>query len=431
MLTQQLIRKIVIDSGLWDSGKENYLFLLSPDVYRVDSKHLAELNEMDGALQECLSGLGRIAATAFTPTLSYGDTWGMVARALRTGIPALYNDLQSLKPSRTPTLCKVDLVEAIDGHYYIAEIDGHNKHGLGYSTLAARIRDLLEKNPKTFPGVAKVLVKEIKRRKAGGLRVLMLYGDHERFYLPEFKILADELESLGIRLVIRSEMELLENPKQQVLYFQEPRLLIDLPVMYHNPELSLALAQLYREGAVDFLFPPKPFLGSKAVLALLRNDEGNPELEAILRSQIKLSFLETLRRYIPETYLVHKGKKPQHWLNLCDGRRFVLKKCIASGMKGTVFTTDPEFETEFAQACGSYYQYVLQEEVPSQTRGYDYYTEGGGLDHDYWYTRVTVHFNLKQVADLVVTARRDKKVHGAPDCLQLGAVIEEEEDRDH
>lgn len=423
MLTYQLIRNAVIQSGLWDSGQENYLFLLSPDVYRVSPTQLKELEEMGRALQECLAGLGRIAATAFTPTLGYGDTWGMITRALRSGIPALYNNLQSIKPSRTPTLCKVDLMEAVDGHYYVAEVDGHNKHGLGYSTLAVRIRDLLVKGSKTFPGVARTLAGEIKRRKAGNQTVLMLYGDHERFYLPEFRILAAEMAGLGVNLVIRSEMEMKENPRQQLLDLREPRLLIDLPVMYHNPKLNEALAEFYQQGGLDFLLPPKPFLGSKAVLALLRNDEGNPELEAILRSQIKSSALETLRRFIPETYLIRKSKEPQHWLNLCDGRRFVLKKCVASGMKGTVFTDDPEFDEEFALACRSYYHYVLQEEVRSLTQHFRYYTSFGAPEEADWYTRVTVHFHLGTVADLVVTARQDKKVHGAPDCLQLGTVI--------
>lgn len=423
MLTHQLIKDTVVQSGLWDLGQENYLFLLSSDVYAVSPNQLKALEVMGPALQECLAGLGRIAATSFTPALGYGKTWAMITKSLRTGTPSLYNDLQGLKPGRTPTLCKVDLVEGVDDRFYIAEIDGHNKHGLGYSTLAARVRDLLIKDAKKFPGVAKTLVAEIKRRRAGDQTVLMLYGDHERFYLPEFKILANEMAGLGVNLVVRSEMELKENPLQQLSDLKEPRLLMDFPVMYHNQELCEALSALYRKGEVDFLFPPKPFLGSKAVLGLLRNDEGKPELEAILKSQIETAALETLRSFIPETYLVHKGRNPQHWLNLCGGRRFILKKCISSGMKGTVFTGEPEFETEFELACKSYYHYVLQEEVPTRTRRFGYYTSFGAPEQAEWYTRVTVHFNRGTVADLVVTARQDKKVHGAPDCLQLGAVI--------
>ena len=40
-----------------------------------------------------------------------------------------------------------------------------------------------------------------------------------------------------------------------------------------------------------------------------------------------------------------------------------------------------------------------------------------------WFMRITVHFAQRQVADVIVTARQDKKVHGAKDCIQLGTII--------
>jgi hypothetical protein len=47
----------------------------------------------------------------------------------------------------------------------------------------------------------------------------------------------------------------------------------------------------------------------------------------------------------------------------------------------------------------------------------------GELGHGEWFVRVTVHYFVGGIADIIVTARRDKKVHGALDCLQLGLVV--------
>jgi hypothetical protein len=36
---------------------------------------------------------------------------------------------------------------------------------------------------------------------------------------------------------------------------------------------------------------------------------------------------------------------------------------------------------------------------------------------------VTVQYVNRQLADIIVTARRNKAVHGGKDCLQIGTVI--------
>ena len=76
-----------------------------------------------------------------------------------------------------------------------------------------------------------------------------------------------------------------------------------------------------------------------------------------------------------------------------------------------------------AQACGSYHKFVLQEEVQNKPHPFRYFDRDGNVLEGVWYLRVTVHFVMRAVADIIVTARMDKKVHGATDCLQLGSVI--------
>ncbi len=418
------VRQVVLDSGLWNNGgTSRYGFVLSPSVYEVSPEKREELEVLGAALHDCLAGLGRIAAIAFNPKLGYSLTWRMITKALHIGVPAVYHDIMLLNPSRTPSICKVDIMESQDGNFRIAEIDGHNKHGLGYSTLAARIRKVLMPETQAFPGVASTLAKEAARR--GENTIVLLYADEERFYLPEFRILQAELATHGIKVVVVAESDVRVEGDKAIMSGddKDQKLFVDLPFLYHNRPLNALLAARYRAGEIDFLIPPKPFLGSKAVLALLRNDIGNEELEAILKSQIRPASLDLLRRYIPETYLVHKKAKEEYWRGLCNGKQFVLKESISSGMKGTVFTDDPHFNATMKHACDSHYRFILQEEVASRARSFQYFADGGSLQQGEWFMRITVHYSMRRVADIIVTARQDKKVHGALDCLQLGSIV--------
>ena len=424
------VRQVVHDSGLWGNGRESsHGFILSPSVYEVSQEKRDELEAIGAALHDCLAGFGRIATIAFNPKLGHSATWGMIVKVLHTGVPAIYHDIMLLNPSSVPSICKVDIMESESGEFRIAEIDGHNKHGLGYSTLTARIRRAIMPEAKAFPGVAATLASEIKRR--GENTAVLLYADQERFYLPEFRILQAELATNGVEVVVVAESDVcVEGDKVAVSKgkdSKEHRLFVDLPFMTvrgaHSQAVNQVLSARYRAGEIDFLIPPKPFYGSKAVLALLRNDFGNEELEAILKSQIRSASLELLRQYIPETYLVHKRAKEEYWRGKCNSNRFVLKESISSGMKGTVFSDEPHFSAIMKRACDSYYRFVLQKEVTNRSRSFQYFADGGCLRQGEWFMRITVHYSVRRVADIVITARQDKKVHGALDCLQLGAIV--------
>jgi len=421
----QKVRQAVLESGIWDNGQnETHGFILSPDVYKISEEKRKELDFLGAALHDCLSGIGRIAAIALSPQLCHGVTWDAISRTLCAGIPTVYRDLMIRRPGAVPYICKVDIMESESGDYRIAEIDGHNKHGLGYSTLAAKIRKIVSPCSQSFAGVAYHLAQEMKNRNQNDLT--MLYADQERFYLPELVVLKREMENFGINLFVISESEASSNGGS---FFKknekESATLVDLPFLYHSKGLSELLSQLYKAGRIDFLIPPKPFLGSKAILALLRNDLRNRELESILLSQIQSASLDLLRRYIPETYLIHKRENEEFWRNRCNGRRFVLKESISSGMKGTVFCDDQQFDAAMKTACQSYYRFVLQEEITNRAQNFRYFDRYGELFSAEWYLRITVHYSRRQIADIIVTARQDKKVHGATDCLQIGSAITE------
>ncbi|MDP2704315.1 MAG: hypothetical protein Q8P01_03765 [bacterium] len=434
MSLYQELERTVLQSGLWNGGRRthNHGFVLSPCVYEMSGLLCAELSLLAVTLYECLSGLGRILAIASLPHLSHGPVWAMFSRVLRTGVPKEFRDIQTLHPGRVPSIFKVDFLESVDGRLLIVEIDGYNKRGLGYALLVEQMRRVIAPTANVLPGVVPAIAKEVSRR--GRDNLVLLYADQERFYDPTFRILAEGLSQAGVPSFVLSEQNFarifdadagllrrdpLVGGNREI---QNP-LFLDLPFLYKSRGLGQRLAELYAQGEVDFLICPKPFTSSKAVLALLRNDEDDWELEAILRAHIPGSSLERVRRYIPQTYLVHNGEPLQYWKTLSDSRSFVLKESMSSGMKGTFFSGGADFDAALQRAAGSHYHSVLQEEVTLLPRTYEYFTDEGEVLTDTWYNRLTAHFSSRELADLSITSRRDKRVHGAVDAIELGSVI--------
>ncbi len=411
--------RVIADSGLWSEGGPNHHFLLSPSVYELSCDETASLQSLGEAIHECLSGIGRLVAIAATPGLVHGRIWNLIDRIGCQDIPRTYRPLLVKKPGSVPAICKVDLMESINGGYKIAEIDGHNKHGMGYSTLAARLRSVSRPEANTFPGAAKALAKWIEQR---GGRAAVIYAQKERFYRPELLILAEELARHSVELVVASEAQIqVRGDEIEVDGKGAFTNFVDFPFLDSklNQELPEVLAQGYLGGRFSFAIPPKPFLGSKALLGLLANVSEDQDLEAILRSQISSASLKVVREHLPKTFLVDKNTE----LPVLGEEGYVLKETVSSGMKGTIFSSDENFTLALAQGRRSNGRFVLQEEVVNQPRCFEYWDEQGKITTDTWFMRVTVHYSERRVADVVVTARRDKKVHGAIDCLQLGTVL--------
>ena len=425
------VKKTVLDSGLWKGSQRlTHEFVLSPDVYTITEAEKNELESLGRALHECLSGLGRIMAITENTSLARTNAWKKLGSVLRTGIPAHYRNIQIHKPGQLPVICKVDLMKTADGRFAIAEVDGHNKHGLGYSVLCARMRDAVAPDGEKFVGVAKVITDEVHKRGHGDLT--LLYAEQERFYIPEFQILADELAPLGVKLVIQPEGKLTHKKLDALENSAKPQLFVDFPFLYHNPDLNELLPRMYEEGKVDFLYPPKPFLSSKTLLAILRNDHGDPDLEAILCAFISPKALAELRAHIPATYLVSKGAAKNafaYYQDVCRQKTYVLKEVISSGMHGTIFTDDPNFEEMLKEASGSYNRFILQEEVTNAPHEFSFYADEGTVERATWFLRIIALYTAHSIADIDITARQDKRVHGAKDCLQLGTVIIPNEER--
>jgi len=412
---------VIAESGIWEgSRRQSHAFLLSPSVYSITEMQRRELVDLGHALYDCLLGLSHIAVIAYDGDLNYGGSWLFARRVFSTGVPKIYQELQGMNVRQVPNLLKIDLMVDVDGNFRIAEIDGHNKHGVGYSTLAKRFREAIRPGANALPGVVAALATEVWR--GGSPDLKLLYADQERFYLPEFEIARQEFLKHGVKCSVVSEMDVEEKFLGQGLF-------LDLPFLYRRKDLYSEIIAAYNAGQVRFIIPPKPFLGAKGVLAFLRNDVGHEQVEAILRAFIKGRSLDLVRRYIPETMLVGKQAANMDTVKArAAGKRYVLKESISSGMKGTVFSDSEDFEAVLKVACASSMNWILQEEVANQPQAFSWFEHCNGdgpvlRTGEDWFMRVTVQYVGRQPADVIVTACRDKAVHGGKECLQIGTII--------
>lgn len=432
---RSILEAVMEESGFWQ-GEQRFThgFLLSPSVFTLSTDQQGQLAAIASALEQCLIGLAKMAAVACDPHQGQTICWQMLGKIFRTGIPGFYHPLQVAYPEQTPAICKVDLLEDADGHFWIAEIDGHNKHGLGYSVLARRLKTALGKSSAhDYPGVAPLLAEEVKAK--GNSKLTVIYANQERFYRPELLVLASELAKSGVDLEVIDEIDWeSERPL--------PTVLLDLPEYNHNQRLRETLASAYFEGEVSFLIPPKPFLGSKAILAILRNDgmagiigqtghqstlAKDEELEEMLRQFIEAEALEKIRGHIPPTFLVSKrlGRvkiSQDTWVELAKSDHYLLKGVVSSGMKQVYFPDDDGYWRELDQSAATYYLRILQREVEQTTRVFGYW-EGKEYHEAPFYSRLTLHASQGRIADVIATSRQDKRTHGAKDCLQLGGYL--------
>lgn len=412
------LRRVITDSGIWAGDRlRTHRFLLSPSVFTISKDQHEELERLGWAIRECQLGLSHIATIAHDMKLNYRHGWMTVRRVCCAGVPKQYYRYQERDIRSIPSLLKVDLILGSNGRFIIGEIDGHNKHGVGYSSLCAQLRTVACSDKKPLPGVISLLAHEVKRLGKGRLK--LLYGDQERFYLPEFEIAKTQLEKHGVGCVVVSETD--ANPS-----LVSEGLFLDLPFMYHREGLYEVISAGVDQGDVQFIIPPKPFLGSKGVLALIRNDAHDIHLESILHAFINEQSLALVRSYIPKTFLVGKDAMDRESVSkMASEGRYVLKEAISSGMKGVFFSGETDFEEALSIASTSKNHWVLQEEVINQPQTFSWFDGDQQLrSASDWLMRVTVQYVRRDLGDIIVTARRNNKaVHGGKDAIMIGTVL--------
>lgn len=425
------IENLIRASGLWDGIREStHRFLLTPETFSLEPDKVDWLRKLGSAITECLSGLGRIASIAANPDLAKNHAWQLIRRITQFEVPTLFRDLQLLRPSSPPIIFRIDVVESVDKQLFVVEIEATKSHGLGYASLFAKVAKTL-KSTNCLPGIVSLLANEMRRRDhdSKGITLVLLYSESEHFYLPEFEILQQELQKNDIRLVIANEHEV-EVANESLLIRDDiiaNPLLLGLPIFNGsrerapNKKTEKAIATLYENKVVDCLIPPKPFLGSKSMMAILRNDAKNEEVEAILRSQINGDALRTVRDALPETFLV----EPNLTLpEISETEGYVLKEVVSSGAHGICFSGHPNFESTLKIAKKANGRFVLQRIIEARTRNFRYYPHGESVEKTQsWHTRIGVFYIARELADVCVTGCRLPPVHGGRDAIFMGTAI--------
>lgn len=399
--------EFVIALGIWrGERRETHSFLVSPEPHIITKSQGDQLNKISQALHGVLKGLSRIFTIATDPILGSPRCWSELGRMMRLQVPSYFEGIMGLNPGSVPFLNKIDLVEDGDGKFWIVEIDAGNPRALGYSAFFEMMLGV-SGIKKSFPGILNPLVQSMGKN---GDKLICMVSDRERWYLPWFEVLTSMLVDEGVDVSLVQESNFLyKGDKTSLLY---------KPLIMGSVGTRSALLEGYKRGDVNFLMPPKPFLGSKAMLVIVCNIAQDPLLEGILRSQILEEHLGILRAHIPPTtFLKTSGNG--------TGELLVLKSLVSSGMKGVFFSDQPDYNPAVSEHTkrGGAPTAVLQKVIEGKQHTFNYFESGGNVVRDQRYVHFIAHCGPRGVADVFVTARVDKAVHGAKDAILTGCVI--------
>ena len=408
MVAHNVLFNIIEESGYCDDYVEDHSFLISPDVYILSPSDQNQINNIGIFMPTVLHGADRL--------MNEVSPAHKINAIINSGIPQVYQRIQR-EHLQIPEIVKVDLIKDVDGRFWIMEVDSINKHGWGLTMLINKLRDIIMPNAHVPQSIAKILGQAILESGFYNNAVSLISASHEHFYLPEFKILSRELSVLGVSMII------LEEP----ISANDVRTLsIDFPFLFRSSkEEATDIAKAYCSFKKGFLLPPKPFLGSKAIMSLVINREEQNEVQEIVRTYISDYALAGLSRYIPPTFLVNKrkGSGCPYWLEYAQGNRCVLKACLSSGARQVYFPESGDYWNMVQKACSSNSMYVLQHEIISKLHRIRYFNHSGDVVEEDMYCRFTAYFSLNALVDLRVVARSNKRVHGSPDAVQMGVVI--------
>lgn len=425
-------------SGIWnspDDEKYRYRLRLSPDLFPISPESLAELKTINELMYQdngFLRGSVSLYTATANPKLSGFPVWGFLSRSLRTGIPKNEINLQQLYPNWLPSIIRLDLAERSDNPLFqIMEVEGDKTHAFGYSTIADFVRD---KDEPALPGIAKTLARSLDNNSDSP--VLLIVGQQERFYEPELNYFCKEATSeTGRQFIMVPEKQLkIDNDG---LYKEgedfRSRVLVNLPILTPFGPSGTGVDQEsileeYRTGKLTCLIPPKRFLGNKALLGIISNCDKNPEIEMILRQFFQEKTLDTLRRYIPNSSLIWKSNLNYWQDELSDNPElWVVKQTTSSGMKGVALPDNPQKQKALLEEASTRPgQFIVQRRIEQKKRKFNF-SEPENLNQTQaaiMYTRVELFASLYGIAAILVTARENPAVHGAPDAIQISVKLE-------
>ena len=139
--------------GLWNSPEnfKRYGYVLSPEVFTLNSKMQSQLTEIGLAVKAFQEGAKRLARYSFDKKETGKHTPSMLYRMFREAL----GGLPFVVSERNVPICKVDLMIDTQGNLKIAEIDAYNPRGIAYAMFLREMHNALGNfdGKKLMPGV--------------------------------------------------------------------------------------------------------------------------------------------------------------------------------------------------------------------------------------------------------------------------------------
>lgn len=396
-ISRRYVEDHLVMTGYWDSPfeKGNRRYTLSPSAYQLSREQQTSLDRLARSTYAAVARLNtHLCTLAKAKGLSHQD--GMFLKLANSASRGLLRPEDGC--TRISPILKVDVMQAADGRFQIAEVDAYNPRGLGYCAL---LNDLFGgvAGMWRYPGLG-VVASMLGERYVGPWYIVL--SEYERYYGPAFAVFAKSMEKyvVGVSVVRDSDSDCIAK-----MVDRHAHLLIIPDTLHTYAKVRELLMQRYKEGEVTPFIPPVAYLDSKAFLPYLRLCDGMEE-------------------FMPECGLV--GKRWPDPREKFEGP-YVLKAGVSSGLKSVYFSGSDtvEFDRAFAgareQKTGSW---VLQKEVPQKRTPVVVFDEmGNRLTRDY-YVRLTLQIGESGAIDAEVTGCTTPKVHGTPECIQLPVVLE-------
>ncbi|XLQ19694.1 MAG: hypothetical protein ACKUBY_03820 [Candidatus Moraniibacteriota bacterium] len=375
------IEQSLIECGLWDTPEKRrrHNYILSPCAYLVTKQQQEQLLVIAKSVYAAIETLDKvlIEIAKNKPRDRYEQELFSLASRACNGLakPGVFS-------AGIPKVMKLDLMQTPKGDFKIAEVDAYNPRGLAFmAILDETVKNLDLEQYSGLKGFAKML---------RGQRYEYIYSEKEFYYLPAFEVMQKLLVNYGIDmpLVVESELET-RSPKKAVII----------------PDSLTRCSKDVRANLLDeceTFFPPKAYLGAKGFLPFLSNCDG-------------------MENFIPKTQLVSK----RHEVDI-EGAS-ILKATMSSGMKGILFSDlDAEKFAKQLEQCSKAKKasWVLQKQVEQESLELKIFDNLGKIKMKKYYLRITAQITKDGILGLDITGRPDRIVHGAPDCIQLPAILE-------
>ncbi len=389
--TRRDLERYLADVGYWATAEDRarYGYVLSPCAYVLTPLQKVTMTRLSRTVYSAVVSLSRrLSELSRAKSLTNDE-----ARFLSLATSATRGLLGPKDiDGAVPPVLKVDIMQAESGAYKIAEVDSYNPRGLAFvslidATAPGRLR--------SGPGIQVIadLMKSISEEPWG-----IIVSERERFYVRAFEVMKKKLLLAGIRtrLFFESEINTELSELRRVLMIPET---LDRNVVGRE-----SLVNAHKNYELYSLFPPAAYLGSKAFLPYLSEQQG-------------------MREFVPACSLVNKRIDP---LAVCNGGPYVLKGLMSSGMKQILFSDEDEsdFNAALTKARGEKRSgWMMQQAVSQKPHDVEVFEHGATLVRPY-YLRITAYVSAQGLVGAVVTGRPDKKVHGAPDCIQIPVICQ-------